>query len=317
MKSEQFRIRPEFIRILLIVLTVFFIALLISGIMARKYITAKRQELRDNLNPVQVVVAGKDIQPDEPISKDMITTRFIPKKYVHGNSIYPEESELLLGKELWVAVRTGEPIHWKDFKRSKSQRGYSSEINQDTTISDPNEVKSEGLKESYFSEHKTVFVTKGLYGGKLGGIIGADAICQAEAAEGGLLTGTYKAWLSDSIKSPSTRFTRSQVPYKLVEGSIVATDWDDLTDGRIKHSINITATGDLMTNRVVWTNTNYDGTPLNRSADPSEDSCNQWSSEEAGKLGTLGSCQKTDDKWTWTKRGVSCNSPSLLYCFEQ
>jgi len=70
---------------------------------------------------------------------------------------------------------------------------------------------------------KWVFVTLSDYTGDLGGLEGADAICEAEADDAGL-TGTYKAWLSDTNVGPDTRFTHSTVPSFLLNGYRVAAD---------------------------------------------------------------------------------------------
>ena len=55
---------------------------------------------------------------------------------------------------------------------------------------------------------KYAFVTTWQGDGNIGGLAAADAICQTEAEEAEL-PGTYKAWLSDSGNSPSTRFCPS------------------------------------------------------------------------------------------------------------
>ena len=48
------------------------------------------------------------------------------------------------------------------------------------------------------------------------------------------------AWLSDSTASPSTRFTRSSVPYVLPDGTtVVANNWADLTHGTLQFPINL------------------------------------------------------------------------------
>lgn len=72
-------------------------------------------------------------------------------------------------------------------------------------------------------QSKTVFVTSGTYTGNLGGLTGADQECNTLAAAANL-PGTYKAWLSTSNGSPSTRFVQSSVPYKLVDDTVIAED---------------------------------------------------------------------------------------------
>ena len=81
--------------------------------------------------------------------------------------------------------------------------------------------------------HKNVFVTSQSHNGDFGGLTGADAFCQSLALTAGL-SGTYKAWLSDTTGSPATRFAQASVPYRLVDGTTIANDWNDLTDGTIQ-----------------------------------------------------------------------------------
>src|SRR4051812_33658723 len=94
------------------------------------------------------------------------------------------------------------------------------------------------------------FVTSTVHNGNLGGLNGADGICQARAAAGGLpgasTPGTYKAWLSDNLgDSPSTRFRCTQAScssqgYKRVDDSPIASDWSTLTDGTLEFAISVT-----------------------------------------------------------------------------
>ena len=80
-----------------------------------------------------------------------------------------------------------------------------------------------------------MFISSVDMNGNLGGLRGADATCQARATTA-RLPGTYKAWLSGSNDSPSTRFTQSTRPYVRVDGQVVANNWDELTIGAGKFS---------------------------------------------------------------------------------
>ncbi|MCA9544666.1 MAG: hypothetical protein KC613_09765 [Myxococcales bacterium] len=78
---------------------------------------------------------------------------------------------------------------------------------------------------------RVLFVTSTFMLGDLGGVEGADAICQAHA-DGVGLRGTYRAWIASSNDdAPVVRFTRSAVPYVNTIGEVVADDWADLVDG--------------------------------------------------------------------------------------
>ena len=108
-----------------------------------------------------------------------------------------------------------------------------------------------------FGPEKTVFVTNRAYDGNLGGLMGADDKCQAEADDPASIVppGTYLAWLSDGFNSPDTRFIKSVGPYILPDGTKVAEDFADLTDGSILHNIDSDPTGRRLGLQSFWTGT--------------------------------------------------------------
>jgi len=75
-------------------------------------------------------VAAQRIQADVPIRVETLAARPVPRKFVHANSIYPEEVDLLIGRELLYPVRAGDPILWMDFKGGERYRGFSSMIRE-------------------------------------------------------------------------------------------------------------------------------------------------------------------------------------------
>jgi hypothetical protein len=87
-----------------------------------------------------------------------------------------------------------------------------------------------------------LFVTNATYTGNLGGLSAGDSICQA-SADGAGLTGTFKAWLSDTSTTAGSRFTHPTLPYILRDGTLIANDWTDLTDGSIAHAIDLDENG--------------------------------------------------------------------------
>ena len=116
---------------------------------------------------------------------------------------------------------------------------------------------------AYADQHgKTVFLTIASFNGNLGGLTGADEKCQAEADGPASIvpSGTYLAWLSDETGSPVTRFNKSALPYILPDGTKIAEDFTDLTDGSILHLIDIDTAGNRDVRDRFWSGTRVDGT---------------------------------------------------------
>lgn len=164
---------------------------------------------------------------------------------------------------------------------------------------------------------RTVFVSSVMFTGDLGGLLGADAECQALAVAAGL-PGTYMAWLSTAVESPSTRMTPSPDPYVRVDGVEVAPNWAGLVDGTLDVPINLTelggpapigntscAGGGFPT---VWSATSANGSSAGTA-------CANWTST-AGS-GLWGQANATDGTWTsWCSGGV-CDWLSPIYCVQQ
>jgi hypothetical protein len=156
-----------------------------------------------------------------------------------------------------------------------------------------------------------VFVTSTTHQGDLGGLAGADAICQARAGEAGL-PGTYLAWLSDDAASPATRFpTHSAGPYELVDGTTIADDWADLTSGDLDAPINLTETGGSPGDESeAWTHTEADGTASFGVP------CNNWTSNSSEDYAAAGTVSATGAEWT-RFGGDRCQFSDHLYCVQQ
>jgi hypothetical protein len=185
---------------------------------------------------------------------------------------------------------------------------------------------------------RTVFVTSvGPRPGALGGLAGADKLCQSLATDAGL-SGTFLAWLSTDKESPSTRFTKSGPGWALVDGTMVAESWADLTDGSLLHAIDKTEKNEAPTlltscsitpTAVVVTQTTTKGEfAFAGEADPTlpKFDCNDWTgtSVNEGMNDRIedGIATRSDASWT---ADPSCNSTGFfcaaseahLYCFQQ
>src|SRR3989344_6210456 len=177
------------------------------------------------------------------------------------------------------------------------------------------------------SSYRRVFLTSNSYTGNLGGLIGADAKCQSRADLANL-GGTWKAWLSDSTGSPSSRFDLSYIqankPYKLLNGTTIANNWSDLIDGSLTSPIKvdekgITQTVDPSIGTLVWSNTYETGIvkPTSPVGGTRQD-CNNWtSSSHSAPYGEIGLYDRANSNWTGFSN-TFCDSANVrLYCFEQ
>ena len=162
---------------------------------------------------------------------------------------------------------------------------------------------------------KCVFVSSTLHTGNLGGLTGADAICNDLAGAAGLPgAGSYLAWLSDSSASPSTRFTQATVPYRRVDGTQVADNWIELTDGtgNLDVEISVDEGGGIPDLDFVWTGTHALGVaqfPLL--------ACSDWTSSSVDEIGQVGSSLANDFRWTEPAGLIPCGELAHLYCFQQ
>ena len=161
---------------------------------------------------------------------------------------------------------------------------------------------------------KTVFVTSVSFSGNLGGLKGADDKCQAQADDPASIvpSGTYLAWLSDGTDSPNTRFTKSSHPYLLPDGTRIAENYTDLTDGSIQHFINIDPTGKTAGQNPFWTGTNEDGTTAQLFR-----TCTGWMDPYFNARGMIGSTGHTLTTWS-SQAQEKCNTTrQRLACFQQ
>jgi hypothetical protein len=169
---------------------------------------------------------------------------------------------------------------------------------------------------------RRVFLTSTIYPAALGGLAGADTKCQMHAEEAGL-TGTYKAWLSDSQDSPATRFLHSASPYVRVDGTLIALDWFDLTDGTLLAPISVDETGyehsaqdPTETDFAVWTNTAANGS-LETTIPAPPVSCSDWTNTQADAFVFAGAYLNPTAIWTRGPVRRSCAETHRLYCFQQ
>lgn len=158
-----------------------------------------------------------------------------------------------------------------------------------------------------------VFVTLRRHEGDFGGLDGADRMCQADADDTPALAGgIYRAWLSTSTASPTTRFNHaaSSGPFEMLNGAAIANTWADLISGadlltpfdRVSDGTDIIA--------VPASNTTPSGTPAGGP------DCEGWTSASTTISCRTGRTNVVDSNWT-DDATLDCGNSMRLYCFEQ
>ncbi len=165
-----------------------------------------------------------------------------------------------------------------------------------------------------------VFVSSTQFSGNLGGTRGADFQCQI-LADNANLGGRWKAYLGTSAMEPGNGIAETPFPYQLLDGTRIANDWNDLTDGTIRHPINLDETKTLV-NSFVWTG-KKPLRPSNRLT-PTLGAlltCQDWTFDQhsATVKGASGIIDGTNTiEWERTKRSLSdCSTRQRIYCIEQ
>jgi hypothetical protein len=187
--------------------------------------------------------------------------------------------------------------------------------------------------------HYVVFVTGAPFlDGNLGGLMGADQTCQARAAAATPpIPGTFRAWLSDSTTTAASRAAplHGSLPYVLVDGSPLASDWAQLTDPSgllLQQQITLDENGTAVPGNdsscldcsttpctsypghYVWTDSSDDGSLYDAGQ-----TCQDWTSPSNGVDGSTGSASTNQGTQYWSSwcHVQSCDSMGSLYCVQQ
>ena len=155
-----------------------------------------------------------------------------------------------------------------------------------------------------------VFVTSQTYQGNLGGADEADAKCQA-CADVAEIGGVWKAWICSSTTSATERLTHFDENYvRAVDGTIIANNWSDLTDGSLDNAILKNENGVEVID-YVWTGCYDDGTYVVAYC------CDDWNSNDGLSSGPTGTSNVTTNGWTYAGTSRGCSGSRRLYCFEE
>ncbi|MGB5696513.1 MAG: hypothetical protein WBM46_12725 [Polyangiales bacterium] len=180
-----------------------------------------------------------------------------------------------------------------------------------------------------------VFVSSATSDAALGGPRGADMTCAALAEAAGL-GGYWMSWTSDPCTSPFKRFEKSELPYRLLDGTQISSSWDRLTmdppppgQGYLDTVIDTNEAGQLIDPTslcttpatdpapgcFVWTNTDVEGRVA---ALANNNGClGLTTNDSAFAPSTVGKITSISRGWT-DGSFRTCGLDNLrLYCFEQ
>lgn len=151
------------------------------------------------------------------------------------------------------------------------------------------------------------FVSSTLTTGNIGGLAGADELCNKAAAAAGL-PGRYTAWLSTTTVDAIDRITATG-PWQLVNGTEVAKDKADLVKGTLAKRFDKDEKGNTPPPEEdrVWTGTGPNG----RFA---SSDCNGWGG--TGGKGLVGEAEQTNGGWTSLVE-EACTEVNRVYCLQQ
>lgn len=163
---------------------------------------------------------------------------------------------------------------------------------------------------------KRVFVTRKVFNGDFGGLVGADSQCAAAASEAGL-KGTFIAWLSGRDKGAVVRAADrlDEARYAMLDGTVAFESKAQFTAGP-SAPIMITELGTALDNISdinVWTGTLSSGTPS------PDYRCLDWTSADRDDAGIAGDVGRGGTDWSSTRspEAHSCRDANHLYCFEK
>ena len=174
-------------------------------------------------------------------------------------------------------------------------------------------------------------------GANLGGLAGADAICQRLAATAGAGGKTWRAYLSSSAAgnqaAVNARDRIGRGPWQNAKGVVVAQSVDDLhsDNNKLGKENSLTEKGTMVNGRGDNPNTHdiLTGSGLDGRALPGDNTCNNWTSAGAGAA-RVGHHDKqgggeNPNSWNSAHASSGCSQANLVgtggaglfYCFAQ
>lgn len=94
---------------------------IIAVVLVQTYLQRERQSIFSGMEMVSVLVAADDLPAGTKMTKNVLSKRDIPKKYVNGSSVSLKDVKLVLGQELIFPLKKNDPILWSDLGEASEQ----------------------------------------------------------------------------------------------------------------------------------------------------------------------------------------------------
>ncbi len=89
---------------------------ILAIVLTRSYLTGAGGPAKIREDSVRIIVAKKDIRRGTPVSKAMVASRKMPRKFLHRQFILAEDFELILDQNIKNRAGAGAPLLWSDFE---------------------------------------------------------------------------------------------------------------------------------------------------------------------------------------------------------
>ena len=203
--------------------------------------------------------------------------------------------------------REGDASPHREGDASPHREGDASQGSSDAGVIDASRADASGPPPPV-GEPNIVFITSDRYQGNVGGLEGADAICNLHAQTAGL-AGTYVAYLSSSTVDAIDRLGDAR-GWVRVDGKPFVDTVDDLRHRRLWHPVHMDENGTLLNASLVMTGTDYDGSLWDY-----WDNCHDYTTSEfEGSSGVGVSSGFATGSWS-RGAGAVCSVHLRLYCF--
>ncbi len=159
---------------------------------------------------------------------------------------------------------------------------------------------------SFSLDPNYAFVTSTTHTGNLGGLAGADAICQMRASAAGL-PGNYRAWLSSDTTSVASRLGTAS-GWIRPDGKPFSLSQADLYQGREIYPLRLTETGVDLGSVYTWSASTMNGM-INGGT------CSNWTSASSSLTSRNGNTSALGDIWADAFAVNSCSATVHLSCF--